>query len=122
MSGGPSERAPQCARTCSTARRALAVLRELVDGGRSRWTSRRLLDDSTALEVLQPRGEDVRAAAVEPGVEIRVPQAALLEKLTDDEQRPALADEVEGVCDRAVLVVRLCHDGRIVPRELPNKK
>ena len=36
---------------------------------------------------------------------------ALVQQLADDEQRPALADEVEGVGDGAVLVVALGHEG-----------
>ena len=87
----------------------LAVLGELVDPRRGRRVEPSPPDDAALLERLQARGEDVRAAAVEPGVQIRVAQRALLEQLADDEQRPALADEVEGVRDRAVLVVALGH-------------
>ena len=47
---------------------------------------------------------------VEPRVEVRVAKRPLVEQLADDEQRPALADEVEGVRDRAVLVVALGHE------------
>ena len=42
-------------------------------------------------------------------MEIGVAKLVVLEQLADDEQRPALADEVEGVRHRAVLVVALGH-------------
>ena len=91
-----------------------SVLGQLVDGRRGGRREAPPRDDSVSLEVLEPGSEDVRPAAVEAGVEVRVPELAVLEKLTDDEQRPALADHVEGVCDRAVLVVALHRRLRIV--------
>jgi hypothetical protein len=66
-----------------------------------------------ALELLQAGGEDVGAAAREVAVEVRVAERAMLDELPDDEEGPALTDDVERVRDRAVLVVRL-HDPRIV--------
>ena len=47
----------------------------------------------------------------EPAVEVGVAELLVLEQLPDDEQRPALADDVERVRDRAVLVVALAHAG-----------
>ncbi len=46
---------------------------------------------------------------VQSPVEIRIAERTLVEQLAYDEQRPALPDEVEGVRDRAVLVVALAH-------------
>ncbi len=83
----------------------LSVLGELVDPGRRGRIELPATNDSALLERLQARGEDVRAAAVEPRMEIRVAELIVLEQLADDEQRPALAHEVEGVRHRAVLVV-----------------
>ncbi len=87
----------------------LPVLGQLVDPRRRGRIELPATNDSALLERLQTRGEDVRAAAVEPGMEIRVAELVVLEKLADDEQRPALAHEVEGVRHRAVLVVAAGH-------------
>ena len=60
------------------------------------------------LEVAEPGREDVRPdsgqAFGEVGVALRP-----LHQLADDEQGPAVADDVEGVGHRAVLVVVLRH-------------
>ena len=87
----------------------LAVLRELVDPRRRGRVELAAADDASLLERLQARGEDVRAAAGETCVEIRVAELVVLEELADDEQRPALTDEVERMRHRAVLVVALRH-------------
>ena len=50
-------------------------------------------------------------------MEVGVAERALLEELADDEQRPALAHQVERVCHRAVLAV-LLHQIAIVQRVL----
>ena len=91
----------------------LPVLGELVDPGRSGRIELPATDDSAVLERLQPRSEDVRAAAVESRMEIGVAELVVLEELADDEQRPALAHEVEGVRHRAVLRVALRHPARL---------
>ena len=57
------------------------------------------------LELLEAGGEDVRAAADEVGVEVGVAELLVLQELPHDQERPALADDVERVGDRAVLVV-----------------
>ena len=88
----------------------LAVLGQLVDPRRRRWLELSPADDAALLERLQARREDVRSAARQPRVEVRVAKRTLVEQLANDEQRPALADEVEGVRDRAVLVVTLGHE------------
>ena len=109
VAGGRSERAPQCASTWSTSRRPLAVLRELVDPRPRRWVELAAADDASLLERLQPRSEDVGAAAGQPRMEIRVPKLVVFEQLADDQQRPALTDQVERMRHRAVLVVALGH-------------
>ena len=83
-----------------------AGLGELVDrrgGGRRKLAPR---DHAARLELLEPGGEHVRRAAWQPLVEIAVAQRAVLE-LAHEQQRPALADEVERVSHGAVLVVGL---------------
>ena len=52
-------------------------------------------------------------------MQIRVAELVVLEELANDEQRPALAHEVEGVRHRAVLAVAASH-AAIVPTMLPN--
>ena len=86
-----------------------AVLRELVDPRRRRWVELAAADDAALLERLQPRSEDVGAAAGKPRMEIRVAKLVVFEQLADDQQRPALTDEVERMRHRAVLVVALGH-------------
>ena len=63
-------------------------------------------DHAARLELPEPGGEHVRRAARQPLVEIAVAQRAVLE-LAHEQQRPPLADEVERVGHRAVLVVGL---------------
>ncbi len=87
---------------------ALTGGRQLVEGRGGRWQDRPPRDDAVRLEVAQALGEDVRRAAAEALEEVGVAQRTMLE-LADDEQRPALADEVEGIRDRAELVVGLAH-------------
>ena len=108
--GGRAERprAPVC-EDVEHLTETLAVLGELVDPGRRGRLELPATDDSALLERLQPRGEDVRAAAVEPRMEIRVAELVVLEELANDEQRPALAHEVEGVRHRAVLRIAPSH-------------
>src|SRR5215218_5734399 len=84
----------------------LAVLRQLVDGDRRRGRQLPLLDHARALQVSQPRGKDVGADPGEAVGEIRVPLRAV-EQLTDNQKRPALADQRESVSDRTVLVESL---------------
>src|SRR5919106_2624803 len=95
----------------------LPVLGELVDRGRGRRRQAPPPHDAIALELLEPGGEDVRPTSVKVGVEVGVAKLAVLDELADDQQRPALADDVEGVRDRAVLVVAL-HDTRSVAPKL----
>ena len=89
----------------------LAELGELVHGRRGRRRELATADDSASLEVLQADGEDVRPAAGEVAVQIRVAKGPVLEQLANDEERPPLPDEVERMGDRAVVVVGLRHDG-----------
>ena len=91
------------------------VLRELVDPRRCGRIELPATNDAALLERLQARCEDVRSAAVEAGVEVRVAERAVVQELAHDEQRPALAHEIEGVCDRAVLLVTLPHRTRVYP-------
>ena len=58
---------------------ALAVLGELVDPRRRRRIELPAADDSALLEGLQTRGEDVRPAAGEPRMQIRVAELVVLE-------------------------------------------
>src|SRR5207248_9648353 len=80
------------------------VLGELVDDGRSRGRKGPPSDHTVALELLEAGGEHVRAdprqSAAEVGEALRAE-----EQVTDEEQRPALADEVERASDTAELVI-----------------
>ena len=70
------------------------------------------MHDAAGLELPQAGGQDVRPDPGEPGGEVGVAGRAL-QQLADDEQRPALAHEREGVRDRAVLVEPLPHRGAV---------
>ena len=89
-----------------------AVVGQLVDLRRRRRRQSTPGDDAVALEVAQPRGQDVGPDAGqvldEVGVALRP-----VHQLADDEQRPAVADEVEGMCHRTVLLVALRHAERV---------
>src|SRR6476620_6936466 len=87
-----------------------AVRGELVDGRRRRRRKLPLLDQAVELELLESAGQDVGPDAGQRVDEVGVALGSV-EELTDDEQGPPLTDEVEGVGDRAVLVVAL-HDFR----------
>jgi hypothetical protein len=81
-----------------------AVVGELVDGGGGRRRQRPLPDHARVLQPAKPRREDVRAdpgqGAGEVGVALGPEQ-----EVADDEERPPVADQIEGVRDAAVLVV-----------------
>jgi hypothetical protein len=88
------------------------VLGQLVDGRGGR--RRQLLPphDSAGLEVAQPRREDVRADARQSAQQVGVAPGPV-QQVADDQQRPALADELERVGDGTVLGVAL-HPGNIL--------
>src|SRR5687768_4833678 len=86
-----------------------AVLRELVDPRSGRRIELAAAHDPSLLERLQARSEDVRPAAGKSRVEVRVAKLVVFQQLTDDQQGPALADEVERMRHRTVLVVALGH-------------
>ena len=73
-----------------------------------------LRKDPAALELLQTRGENVRAEAGEARGEIRVALRAV-EQLTHDQERPALPDQPEGMGNGAVLLVALAHVPSVAP-------
>src|SRR6185312_11210866 len=87
---------------------------QLVHLRRCRRRQPPLREDARGLEILQPRGEDIRADAGQRVGEVRVALRALQE-LADDQQRPALADPLERVGDRAVLLVVLGHARSVAP-------
>jgi hypothetical protein len=82
-----------------------AVVGELVDAGGGRGRQCPFCHDSAGLEVAQSRGEDVRSDAEALG-EIGV-ALGTVHQLAYDEQCPALADQLQRVCDRTVLVIAL---------------
>ena len=85
-----------------------AVRGELVHGRPRRWRQHAPLHDPALLELAQPGREDVRADAGQAGGQVGEPFRAEHE-LAHDEQRPALADEVERVRDSAELAVASHH-------------
>ena len=72
---------------------------QLVDGRRGRRRQLPLLDEAGRLELLEPRGQDVRADPGQLVDEVGVPLRPV-HQLAHDEQRPALADEAERARDR----------------------
>src|SRR4029453_11206209 len=83
---------------------------ELVDVGRRGRGQPSLLAHPGWLEVLQPGGQDVRTDSGQCRGQVGVALLAA-EQLPDDEERPALADELERVSHRAVLRIALRHGG-----------
>jgi hypothetical protein len=60
----------------------------------------------------QPGGQDVRGNA-QVVLEVAEPRRPRQQRLTQDQQAPALPDDFQGSCDRAVLtVIRLSEHGR----------
>src|SRR5207249_3531912 len=83
----------------------VTVLGELVDDATGRTIGDGAARDAGVLEMAQPFGEQARADAWESGQQIREASRRHRE-VADEEQRPALPDDVEGVCETAVLGVR----------------
>ena len=69
---------------------------ELVDVRRRRRWESAAAHDAGLFELAQPLGEHVRAALGQAGVKVGEPLGAE-QQVPDDEQRPPLADQVEGV-------------------------
>ena len=61
-------------------------------------------------ERLEPRGQRVRRDAREPRLQIMKPQRTLAEQIPEHEQRPFFAYDVEGLGNRAILVIRASHE------------
>jgi hypothetical protein len=114
-------RAPQ--RELSNDRpKLLSVFRQLVDAGGGRRRQGPFGDDAGGLEVTQAGGEDVRPDSGQVPCEVGVALRAC-HQLAHDEQRPPLADQIERVGDRAVVVVVLWHvssvaEGLVVVKSL----
>ena len=82
----------------------LSVLGELVDVRRRGGWQLAARDDPVALELTQPLAEDVRRDTRQAVTQIgESPRTE--DELSQHEQRPALADEVEGAGDAALLLV-----------------
>ncbi len=80
------------------------VLAELVDVGGGRRGEPAARDEAGGLQVAQPRGQQVRGEPGQPGLQVGVALRAG-DQLAHDQQRPALADQVERAGERADLVV-----------------
>ena len=78
---------------------------QLVDHGRDRRAQPALAHDAHPFQFAEPLRQHVLAHAAEPAVEVREPFRAV-EELADDEERPPLADGVEGPGDPAPVAVR----------------
>src|SRR5438876_946673 len=85
-----------------------AGVRQLVDAGSGRWRQHLLRNDARRLEVAEPGRKDVRPDSGQALGKVGVALGALGE-LADDEEGPAVAHDVEGVGNGAVLVVVLRH-------------
>ena len=81
-----------------------AVGRQLVDDDAR---ARHPADDAGRLQLLEPRRQDVARDARQPRGELSV-AARPDEQVADDEQGPALAHELQGPRDAAVLPVVAC--------------
>jgi hypothetical protein len=80
------------------------MLGQLVELSGSRWRKQPPLDDPVPLQLAQPEAQNVGRDPGQALAEIREPLGPERE-LADDEQRPALTDEIECASDAAVLVV-----------------
>ena len=69
--------------------------------------------DARGLELAQPCGQQVRRDPRQAGEQIGVAARPAQQQLADDEHRPAIADHVERLRERAVLAVAalllMCH-------------
>src|ERR1700716_2553500 len=74
-------------------------------GGRDRWRCFFSGEDAGLLELAQPVGEQVRRDSGQPVAQVRVATCPLQRQLADDQQRPAIADDVERLRHSAVLIV-----------------
>jgi len=71
------------------------------------------LDDPGLLEPLQPRGQRIRADAGQRPLEILEFPRSFEQQVAQDQDRPALADDVDRTGDRTVHVVIGRHHGWI---------
>src|SRR5882724_9306785 len=83
---------------------------ELVYGGCRRGGEPAPGDDTAALELVEPDRQRVSADAGQSRLEIDKPLRPG-EELTDDEQSPAFADDVERTGDRTVLIILALRHG-----------
>jgi len=81
-----------------------AAAGELVDSDAGGRVEDVAADDARALKLVQPLGEDVRADPVQAGPQLDEPFRPE-DQLADDQQRPPVADDVEGAGDPAGVVV-----------------
>jgi hypothetical protein len=78
---------------------------QLVDARAGRWRQRAAAHDARLLELLEPLGQDVGADVGKPGAQVGEALGPE-EQLAHDEQRPALAHEVERAGHAAAVAVR----------------
>jgi len=84
--------------------RTFAALSEPVEGGRDRWWGCLGGDDARGFEALEAVGQQIGRDAGQAVAEVRVATRSC-SQLPHDEQRPAVAHDVEGLGDRAELSV-----------------
>ena len=87
---------------------APALVGQLVDGPRRRRRQLAAGHEATVLHLAESRGQEVRGDAGEGPIEVGETGGAG-QQLADDQQRPALADDVECLSHGAVLAVRAFH-------------
>ena len=82
---------------------------QLVDRAAGRGREPATLDEPSLLEVTQARGEEALADPGQRSQEIGEAARTKVDEVAQDQERPALADDVEGLRDGAVLLVASAH-------------
>ena len=86
-----------------------AAWRETEQRRRDRWRRVLACDYSGLFELPQPVGQQVRRDAGQPVAQVGVAAGAADQELTHDQQRPAVADHVKRLCQRAILPIGAHH-------------
>ena len=87
---------------------APALVAEGVDGTGDRRRQLLAIDQAGVLQLAKPVGQQVGRDAGQLGAQVAVPAGAS-DELAQDQQRPSLAEHVEALGDRAVLLVAPWH-------------
>ena len=90
---------------------ATAVAGECIDRAGDGRGEHLAFHDAGGFELFEPSGQESWGDRTEPVLQVRVALRPA-EQLANDQQRPALADDVEGVGEWAVLLIRTSRHAR----------